>query len=157
MWMILELLKNISEDLSKKSGQVIIYDRGILDRIPWMNFDVKMGKMNNQDVHKLIELYYSNPLKKYKPIAQVFETSPQLSVQRKGKPGYFVNETTIGLYNSILREHMSEIINNSSSTGYIFTDKYQGNIKEFLVSNTQSIISGINKELDSREQFMTID
>ena len=48
-WMILELCKNLSEDLSTEEGKVIIYDRGILDRLPWMEFALNNGAMSSND------------------------------------------------------------------------------------------------------------
>ncbi len=39
-WMILELMKNISEDFANGKGKVVLYDRGLVDRIPWMKCDI---------------------------------------------------------------------------------------------------------------------
>ena len=150
IWMVLELFRNLSEDLSKKNGQVIIYDRGILDRLPWMKYDIESGIMSKKDFDRFTKLYELDCFKGYSPITQIFETSPSLSVQRKGKPGFFVNEKTITKFNNYLHESMPQIQKNSPYSNYIITDKYQGNLKEFILDNTNLIINGINKELDDR-------
>ena len=150
IWMILELFKNISEDLSKKNGQVIIYDRGILDRIPWMKLGVEKESLTKSDFKKLTSLYSMKKFDGYSPITKIFETSPKLSVQRQGKPGFFVNEKNVGMYNEFLKESLSQIQHHSSYSSYTITDVYQGNMKSFIIDNTNDIIDGINKELDRR-------
>lgn len=45
IWMYSELMKNLSEDMSNKTPRVVIYDRGLLDRIPWIDFSVHEGSI----------------------------------------------------------------------------------------------------------------
>ena len=153
IWMILELFKNVAEDLSKKTGQVIIYDRGIYDRIPWAIFDMKSGNISKEDFDRIMELYKMKSISQYKPIVQVFETSPKLSIERKGKPGFFVNENTINLYNNFLRKSLPGINEKSGKYNYMYTDKYQGEIKRFILENLNTIVDDINKKLDARENI----
>lgn len=41
-------MKNISEDFANAKGKVVIYDRGLIDRIPWMKSDISQGKMSQE-------------------------------------------------------------------------------------------------------------
>jgi len=150
IWMVLELFKNISEDLSKNTGQVILYDRGILDRIPWMKFDVSRNNMNQADFDRIFNLYQMQNFSLYKPVTQVFETSPELSIQRKGAPGFFVNTDTINAYNGFLRQTLPDIQNHSASYNYVITDTYQGKIKDFILDSAISITRGVSRVLDQR-------
>lgn len=36
LWMVLELFRNLSEDISNKQGRIVVYDRGIIDRLTWL-------------------------------------------------------------------------------------------------------------------------
>ena len=36
LWMVLELFRNLVEDISNRKGQIVIYDRGIIDRLTWL-------------------------------------------------------------------------------------------------------------------------
>lgn len=38
IWMYSELIKNLSEDMSDNTPRVVIYDRGMLDRLSWIDF-----------------------------------------------------------------------------------------------------------------------
>ena len=49
IWMYSELIKNLSEDMSDNTPRVVIYDRGMLDRLPWIDFSVNDGSIPNQD------------------------------------------------------------------------------------------------------------
>lgn len=150
LWMVLELLKNVDEDLSKKQGQIIIYDRGIFDRIPWMKYDVRNGDMKKEDEQAVIQLYNGDIIGKYTPISKIFITSPQISIERKGRTGKFVNTDSINTYNSILQSQISKIMEMSSYSDLTITDKYQGDIKGFVIDGTYSIITEINRELEER-------
>lgn len=151
IWMVLELFKNISEDLSKDKGQVIIYDRGILDRLPWMKYDVLNGKMTESDFKRIHQLYDTDIFKKYKPVCKIFVTSPDLSIQRKGGPGTFVNQKSIQQYNQLLQYQIPEIKKRAGYSDIVYTDTYQGNIRGFIIDNTCDILNGIEKEFESIE------
>lgn len=147
-WMILELMKNISEDLSNAKGKVVLYDRGMIDRIPWMKYDISQGKMNEKDYRRIMEIYKSNYLKGYKPLTQVFFTSPELSIFRKGTEGRFVNTQTLTKYNSILNQELDTINHIAARTNITVTDQYQGRIKDFLIDQMVEISRGLEKEVD---------
>lgn len=91
IWMYSELIKNLSEDMSDNTPRVVIYDRGMLDRLPWIDFSVNDGSIPNQDAVLLKQMFNSEFMKKYKPLTYGFVTSPELSVHRKGKEGRLVN------------------------------------------------------------------
>lgn len=152
IWMVLELFKNLSEDLSKTSGQVIIYDRGILDRLPWMQYDVANGKMTKEDFDRMHQLYDTSVFRKYKPVCKIFVTSPDLSIERKGGPGTFVNQKSIQQYNQLLQMQVPEMQKRSGYSSSVHTDVYQGNIKEFVIDSTYDILTGIEQELNIREE-----
>lgn len=156
-WMILELMKNISEDFANAKGKVVIYDRGLIDRIPWMKSDISQGKMSQEDYGRIIEMYQSNYLKGYKPITQVFFTSPQLSILRKGSEGRFVNNRTLITYNSILNQELDTVRNMSSRTNITVTDQYQGRIKDFLIDQMAEISRDLKGEIDKKVRVKTAD
>ena len=151
MWMILELFKNVSEDLSNNSGKIIIYDRGILDRLPWMRLAQSENEISKDDFTSILSLYEISNFKKYKPISLILETSPELSVKRKGKPGGCVNVENMEKFNDFLLRSKMNIEGLSSTSHYIHTDEYQGKLKDFILVCTYNIIDSINKELDARE------
>lgn len=151
MWMVLELFKNLSEDLAKNKGQIIIYDRGILDRIPWMQYDIQKGNLSKEDFKKIMPVYDMQMYKKYRPISLIFETSPELSIQRKGKPGVFVNEKSIEQYNSFLNRDIPLIKSYSSYSNVIKTDEYQGNLQQFIIDCTEKIIWAIERNIELTE------
>ena len=47
IWMYSELIKNLSEDMSDNTPRVVIYDRGMLDRLPWIDFSVNDAAKNS--------------------------------------------------------------------------------------------------------------
>ena len=147
-WMILELMKNVSEDLSNAKGKVVLYDRGMIDRIPWMKYDIGQSKMSEEDYRRIIEMYKSDCLKEYKPLAQVFFTSPELSILRKGSEGRFVNTQTLTKYNSILNQELDTIRNIASGTNITVTDQYQGRIKDFIIDQMEEISRGLEIAVD---------
>ena len=146
-WMILELMRNVSEDLSNAKGKVVLYDRGMIDRIPWMKYDISQGKMKEEDYRRIIEIYKSNYLRGYKPLTQVFFTSPELSILRKGTEGRFVNTPTLTRYNSILSQELGTIRNIASRTNVTFTDRYQGRINDFLIDQIKAFSRGLQREI----------
>lgn len=153
IWMVMELLRNITEDLSQNEGKIIIFDRGILDRIPWMKYDIDKGLMTQRDLERVTSMYDLSALDEYRPITQIFKTSPKLSVKRKGEPGFFVNEENMEKFNGFLDESMDSITSRTSYSNFIITDQYQDNIKKFTMDCTNNILDGINQELDRRDEL----
>lgn len=147
LWMVLELLKNVDEDLSKADGKIIIYDRGLLDRMAWMEYDVQNEKMFKEDKEIILKAYQIMPISDYKPISKVYITSPQLSIKRKGKSGKFVNEDSIRRYNQILKNQISTIQKRSLHSDITYTDEYEGDIKNFIIDSTFSIVNEIYREI----------
>ena len=147
-WMILELMKNISEDLSNGKGKVVIYDRGLIDRIPWMKSDISQRKMSQEDYKRIIDMYQSNYLRGYKPITQVFFTSPELSILRKGSEGRFVNNRILTTYNSILKQELNMVRSMSARANITVTDQYQGKIEDFIIDQISDIARDLKLEID---------
>ena len=148
--MILELCKNLSEDLSKKKGKIIIYDRGILDRLPWMKMSVEKGTMSEDTYNKLLKLFEVDVLNRYNPIAEIFKTSPKLSVQRKGRPGRSVNIESITTFNKMLDETIPDIRKRVRYSSVIETDPYQGYMQRFITDNVDDILKGIEQEIEMK-------
>ncbi len=150
IWMFLEICKNLSEDLSNKDKKVIIYDRGILDILPWAEFALENSVISSNDYEALKKLISADIFKKYSPIEKIFITSPKISIERKGRPGGVVNEESINQYNGILQKNIPNIQKQSSYCNIVKTDEYQGRIKDFITDNVYDIFCGIEKELEKR-------
>lgn len=109
IWMYSELMRNLSEDMSDSTPRVVIYDRGMLDRLPWIDFSVNDGSIPARDAFLLKQLLSSEFMKRYKPLAYGFVTSPELSVFRKGKEGRLVNRKNVGLFNQFMEAEKENI------------------------------------------------
>lgn len=157
--MVLELFKNLSEDISNKHGKIVIYDRGIIDRLTWLDKSFESGEISKEDLDKIKGLYGLESIKSgYKPISLGFLTSPELSVQRKGSVGRCVNPENLNAYNRILLEKQGEISNLSSSYSLIKTDNYQDRLEEFILDMSIDITSKIANQLEpKREEVKEIE
>lgn len=153
LWMVLELFKNLLDDISNKQGQIVIYDRGILDRLTWLENAVEKGTMTSQDIERIKGLYSLESVKNgYKPISLGFITSPELSIQRKGSIGRFVNPQTLTAYNRTLLEKQGEISALSSSYSLTKTDDYQGRIENFILDLSSDLTDQISKQLEEKKE-----
>lgn len=151
IWMIMELMKNLSEDMSNKTPRVIVYDRSMIDRLPWIDFSVNDGSFPARDAEIFKTLYSTEFLGKYRPITYCFETSPELSVFRKGKEGRLVNRKNVALFNESMKRELGAIASNSSRMRLIQTDPYQGDLKGFITDTTLGITSDIKEMIKQRE------
>lgn len=151
LWMVLELFKNLSEDLSNKQGQIVIYDRGIIDRLIWLQKAVQDEEISKEDFDKIEGLYDLETIKEYKPITYGFLTSTELSVRRKGSVGRYVNRETLNSYNTILLKSQDKISKLSSSYHLISTDEYQGRIEEFILDTASDIAERIAEQLERKQ------
>ncbi len=109
IWMYSELMRNLSEDMSDQTPRVVIYDRGMLDRLPWIDFSVNDGSIPVTDAFLLKQLFSSEFMKRYKPLTYGFVTSPELSVFRKGKEGRLVNRKNVELFNQFMKDEKENI------------------------------------------------
>lgn len=160
IWMYSELIKNLSEDMSDNTPRVVIYDRGMLDRLSWIDFSVNDGSIPNQDAVLLKQMFNSEFMKKYKPLTYGFVTSPELSVHRKGKEGRLVNRKNVKLFNECMEAEKEVIKEGAKKYTTIETDPYQGNIKQFIMdlveTITEDVKENIRENIEIREQ-KTID
>lgn len=140
MWMIMELIKNLTEDLSNQKGKIVIYDRGLLDRIPWIDYGVEHQEISLKDRTLLKQFYDSDLLQKYRPLAYAFKTSPELSVQRKGKEGRLVNIGSITLFNHLFDESEQFVQSHSTKYQLTKTDGYQGELQRFIIETVAQIM-----------------
>lgn len=156
IWMIMELMKNISEDVSSKDPKVIIYDRGALDRIPWIETSVNDGSFPRKDVDIIKGLYQSEFMSKYKPLTYGFYTTPETSIMRKGKPGRLVNQVTLTEYNSQFVAAEDFIKERSEKYTHIDTDPYQGKLNSFITDIAERVTTDakeiIQERLKSKEK-----
>ena len=151
IWMIMELLKNLSEDMSNTNQRIVLYDRGILDRIPWVDVSITKSIISEKDASIIKSFYDTNFLQKYRPITYNLITSPELSVQRKGKPGRLVNVPNIELLNGFLQKESELIASFSQKYTFLQTDSYQGKLKEFIVDIVESITTDIVETIKIRK------
>ena len=49
IWMVMELMRNLCEDLTSTEPRIIIYDRGVLDRLPWFDCAKEDGIISEKD------------------------------------------------------------------------------------------------------------
>ncbi len=151
IWMIMELLKNLSEDMSNTNQRIVLYDRGMLDRIPWIDVGMAKSVISEKDASILKSFYNTNFLQKYKPITYNLITSPELSVERKGKPGRLVNVPNIELLNGFLQKESEFIASFSQKYTILQTDSYQGKLKEFIAHIVASITTDIVETIKVRK------
>lgn len=151
IWMIMELMKNLSEDLSEQTSKIIIYDRGVLDRIPWIDLAVEDGIISKEDANSFRQLYSTQFLRKYKPIAYGLFTSPNNSVQRKGKEGRLVNRRNVARFNKRLGEEEETIQDGADKYTIIQTDEYQGQLKRFILEMSETITADIKEKIKELE------
>ena len=152
IWMYSELMKNLSEDMSNKTLRVVIYDRGLLDRIPWIDFSVHEGSIPQKDGELLKQLLKSEFMKKYSPICYGFVTSPELSVYRKGKEGRLVNKKSVKLFNDCMSKERESIQQGSKKYTEIETDPYQGFLKSFIRDVAEGITFDVREQIQEREK-----
>ena len=152
IWMYSELMKNLSEDMSNKTPRVVIYDRGLLDRIPWIDFSVHEGSIPQKDGELLKQLLKSEFMKKYSPICYGFVTSPELSVFRKGKEGRLVNKKSVKLFNDCMNKERDSIQKGAKKYTEIETDPYQGFLKSFIRDVTEGITFDVREQIQEREK-----
>lgn len=152
LWMVLELFKNLLDDISNKKGQVVIYDRGIIDRLTWLENAVENGMMSKQDLERVKGLYDLDVIKQsYKPISLGFITSPELSIKRKGSIGRYVNPETLTAYNRTLLGKQREIASLSSIYSLTNTDGYQGRLEDFILDTSLDLTQQIAKQLEAKK------
>ena len=151
LWMVLELFKNLSEDISNGNGKIVLYDRGIFDRLTWLECDRRRNQITENDYKRMQELYKLDLMQDYRPITYCFLTSPELSVKRKGKPGKFVNVETLTEYNNELMDECDMIKNMSSEFNIVKTDEYEGRIEEFILDLSLDMTNRISRQLEERK------
>lgn len=150
LWITLELFKNLLEDFSNRLGQIIIYDRGIVDRLTWLEKRYEDGDISKNDLTKFKELYDIDLVKNdYKPIILGFLTSPELSIERKGCIGRYTNMTNLQSYNSILLSKEKEFTKLAFNYTLTNTDIYQNKIEDFILDNTLHLTNLIIKQLET--------
>lgn len=150
IWMYSELMKNLSEDMSDLTPRVVIYDRGMLDRLPWIDFSVHEGSIPQADSAILKNLFESEFMKRYKPLTYGFITSPETSVLRKGREGRLVNLKSVKLFNDCMAQEDKAISAGSGQYSKIKTDNYQGYLKEFIMDFADRMTSDVRDIIQER-------
>ena len=150
VWMIMELMKNLSEDISNTDPRIVLYDRGMLDRIPWIETSVRDGSFPAKDAEIIKRLYDSEFMEKYKPLSYGFVTSPEISVLRKGKEGRLVNRKTIGEFNDSFAKSVPYISDKSGRYSQVITDSYQGNLNGFIMDMAEKVTGDVREVMQDR-------
>ena len=157
IWMYSELMKNLSEDMSDLTPRVVIYDRGMLDRLPWIDFSVHEGSIPQTDSAILKNLFESEFMKRYKPLTYGFITSPETSVLRKGREGRLVNLKSVKLFNDCMAQEDKAISAGSGQYSKIKTDNYQGYLKEFIMDFADRMTSDVRDIIQERIAEKQVD
>lgn len=157
IWMYSELIKNLSEDMSDLTPRVVIYDRGMLDRLPWIDFSVHEGSIPQNDSAILKHLFESEFMKRYKPLTYGFITSPETSVLRKGREGRLVNLKSVKLFNDCMAQEDKAISAGSGKYNKIETDRYQGYLKEFIMDFADRMTSDVRDIIQERIAEKQVD
>ena len=147
----MELLKNLSEDMANGEPRIIVYDRGMLDRLPWIDYSIEDGSIPYKDGKLFKTLLESEFMKKYRPLTCNFLTSPKISILRKGKEGRLVNLKNVERFNNCLKQESETIKSHSSMYNFIKTDEYQGRIEEFILDTSEVITSNLVERMKNRE------
>lgn len=153
LWMVLELFRNLVDDISNRQGQIVVYDRGIIDRLTWLENAVKSGTISKGDLDRIKGLYDLETIRSsYRPITLGFLTSPELSIKRKGSIGRYVNPETLTAYNRVLIEKLGEISSLSSSYTLTKTDGYQDRIEDFILDMSSELTEKIANQLEIKRE-----
>jgi len=118
IWVVVTTAKELVEQFNRPND-VIIVDRGILDRIFWNLYsytkgDITLEEKTNRD------LLMSNPYMPFKSDILVVLTIPtEESIKRKGKEGRFVTSKNINIYNECLKQFLGQVNTYSKSTEII--------------------------------------
>ena len=150
LWMIMELMKNLTVDTASKEQKVIIYDRGLLDRIPWLDTSVHDGSFPAEDARYFKGVFGTKFMEKYKPITYGFITSPEVSILRKGKPGRLVNNETLTVYNNHLKASEPFLRRSSERFKMVRTDTYQGRLGDFICDTIADITTDVREVMVQR-------
>ncbi len=152
IWMIMELIKNLSEDLENNQGKIIIYDRGLLDRIAWIEYGVQTGIISPRDSEIIKQLYTMDLFSKYRPLVYGFITSPELSIQRKGEEGKLINRESIEVFNKLFSYSQDLVRQSATRYSLITTDSYQGRLQEFILDITERMIKDSSEFLKEKSK-----
>lgn len=150
VWMVMELIKNLTEDLENNKGKIVIYDRGLLDRIPWLAHSVKAGTISQKDSEMLKQFYQMDLFNKYRPLVYGFVTSPELSIQRKGGEGRLVNRNSIATFNELFTGSQDFVKQRAIKYSLITTDSYQGKLQEFIIDVTERMVKDSSELLKEK-------
>lgn len=149
-WMIMELYKNLCEDIGSNHGKIVVYDRGILDRLPWIKQSIENGTMSREEAQIIFNMYDLQVGKSYYPIVYNFITSPELSIYRKGKEGKCVNKKSIANFNTHLKGSREFFKKRSSVYREFETDDYQDHLQEFIVDIVYSMTQDLENEIQKK-------
>lgn len=153
----MELYKNLCEDIENNHGKIVIYDRGILDRLPWYKQLLEKGEISEEEFEIFNQMYKLKIAQEYKPIAYNFITSPELSIYRKGKEGKFVNKKAIENFNGHLDTSREFFKEKSSNYREIYTDEYQGHLQEFIIDVVNDMTIDLCNEIKKDERLNEIE
>jgi thymidylate kinase len=115
IWVIVTTAKELIEQLNKPND-IIIVDRGILDRIFWNLYSYNKGDITLEEKTNR-DLLMSNPYMPFKSdILTVLTIPTEESIKRKGKEGRFVTSKNINLYNDCLQQFLRQVNTYSECT-----------------------------------------
>lgn len=157
LWITSEVLKKVAIDMSKRTSKIVIYDGGMLDRIPWLKYDIARGSISRMDYERLLSNYDISIYKKYKPISRVFKASPEIASSRKKNGKESISRYIIEDYNNMLDDSINEMKERSRSFKTIDTDQYGNDLKRMAVDCIPDILTEVEKELYRQRSYKNYD
>ena len=148
LWITAEILKKVAIDLNRENPEIVIYDSGMLARIPWLRYDIARGAISRTDYDILLSNYDISLYRKYKPISQVFMTSPEKAESRKKNGKDRISRFFIEDYNMMLEDSFYEIKQRSRSFSIAETDRYGDDLKGLAVDILPDLLTRVEKEFN---------
>ncbi|MDD2376999.1 MAG: AAA family ATPase [Clostridia bacterium] len=108
IWVIATTIKEIVETMNRPYD-IVIVDRGILDRIFWNTFTFNKGNITKEVMQIRDEFMLSSYIPYKSDFLIVFKVSVEECIRRKGKEGKFVTSDNIKLYNDSLDEFLERV------------------------------------------------
>lgn len=137
-WIGLQTFQSILSANASKSDIVII-DRGFIDRIIWQEIFLSDGKISQNEVDALIayfKLFIPKP-----DILFVFSIPPDLSIKRRGGEGRITTESFVSNYNS----HVKSFLSSYSGEAYRVNASLSiEEVSQFLMDNIHQALSNFS-------------
>lgn len=154
IWMLASIVQNLSEDMNNSEPRIVLYDGGIINRIPWLDNSVVNGSVSIHDEKILNSFFDTDFMEEYNPLLYNFFMSPKISIERKKSE---IDLENIESYNKFLLQEKDVIQSYSQRYHFVEADHYNGNIREFITDManiiTQDVRERIREEIDYSKEL----